>query len=39
MAGERGEAMRVFERCWRLLDDELGVNPLSETAALRRLLG
>jgi DNA-binding SARP family transcriptional activator len=38
--GERAEAMRVYERCRRLLADELGVSPSSETAALhRQLLG
>jgi SARP family transcriptional regulator, regulator of embCAB operon len=38
--GERGEAMRVYERCRRLLADELGVSPSRETSALhRQLLG
>jgi DNA-binding SARP family transcriptional activator len=39
-AGERAEAMRVYERCRRLLADELGVSPSAATATLhRRLLG
>ena len=30
-AGDRGEALRVFERCRKLLAEELGVEPSSET--------
>jgi DNA-binding SARP family transcriptional activator len=37
-AGERAEAMRVYERCRALLAEELGVSPSSETAALHRQL-
>jgi DNA-binding SARP family transcriptional activator len=36
--GERAEAMRVYERCRRLLSEELGVSPSAETAALHRQL-
>jgi DNA-binding SARP family transcriptional activator len=36
--GERAEAMRVFDRCRRLLADELGVDPSPETADLHRRL-
>jgi DNA-binding SARP family transcriptional activator len=32
--GNRAEALRVYERCRRLLRDELGVSPSSETEAL-----
>src|SRR5262249_6591614 len=32
--GNRGEALRAFERCKRLLDEELGVAPSDETEAL-----
>ncbi len=38
-AGNRGEALRVYERCRRLLADELGAYPSPETEAVyRRLL-
>jgi DNA-binding SARP family transcriptional activator len=37
-AGERAEALRVYERCRNLLADELGVRPSRETAALHREL-
>jgi len=38
-AGNRGEALRVYERCRRFLADELGAYPSPETEALyRRLL-
>jgi class 3 adenylate cyclase/tetratricopeptide (TPR) repeat protein len=33
-AGERAEALRVWERCRVMLADELGVDPTSETEAL-----
>ena len=33
-AGERGEALRVWERCRTMLVDELGVDPAPETEAL-----
>jgi DNA-binding SARP family transcriptional activator len=36
--GERAEAMRVYERCRRLLSEELGVSPSVETAELHRQL-
>jgi DNA-binding SARP family transcriptional activator len=36
--GDRGEAMRVYNECRRLLADELGVAPSSETESLRRSL-
>jgi DNA-binding SARP family transcriptional activator len=32
--GERGEALRVFERCRTLLADELGIDPSPRTTAL-----
>src|SRR5262249_42318173 len=32
--GNRAEALRVYERCRRLLRDELGVSPSPETEAL-----
>jgi len=32
--GNRAEALRVYERCRRLLRDELGVSPSAETEAL-----
>lgn len=32
--GDRAEALRVYERCRRLLRDELGVSPSPETEAL-----
>jgi DNA-binding SARP family transcriptional activator/ABC-type branched-subunit amino acid transport system substrate-binding protein len=38
-AGNDAEALRVYERCRRLLDEELGTYPSSETEAIyRRLL-
>jgi SARP family transcriptional regulator, regulator of embCAB operon len=36
--GDRGEAIRVYNECRRLLADELGVTPSSETETLRRSL-
>jgi predicted ATPase/class 3 adenylate cyclase len=33
-AGERGEALRVWERCRITLTDELGIDPSSETEAV-----
>jgi DNA-binding SARP family transcriptional activator len=33
-AGNRAEALRAYERCRRLLADELGVGPPPETEAL-----
>jgi predicted ATPase/DNA-binding SARP family transcriptional activator len=33
-AGDRGAALRQFERCAALLERELGVSPLSETCAV-----
>ena len=36
--GDRGEAIRVYNNCRRLLADELGVAPSSETESLRRSL-
>jgi len=36
--GDRGEAIRVYNNCRRLLADELGVAPSSETETLRRSL-
>lgn len=33
-AGNSGEALRVYERCRRLISEELGVNPSPETRAL-----
>lgn len=39
-AGDRAEALRVYEQCRTLLRDELGVNPSDETQALyAELLG
>jgi DNA-binding SARP family transcriptional activator len=39
-SGERGEAVRVYERCRRLLADDLGVSPSPATAEVhRQLLG
>ena len=39
-AGDRAEALRVYEECRTLLRDELGVNPSEETQALyAQLLG
>lgn len=39
-AGNRGEALRAYERCRRTLADELGVNPSAATeAAYLQLLG
>jgi len=37
-AGNRGEALRVYERCRRLLADELGAYPSPETEAIYRSL-
>lgn len=37
-AGDRAEALRVYERCRNLLRDELGVNPSAETEAVYRAL-
>src|SRR2546428_8833411 len=36
--GDRAEAIRVYNQCRRLLADELGVAPSSETESLRRSL-
>jgi len=36
--GDRGEAIRVYNECRRLLADELGVTPSSETETLLRSL-
>jgi DNA-binding SARP family transcriptional activator len=36
--GDRGEALRVFERCRRLLSEELGVDPSPETVSVHREL-
>jgi SARP family transcriptional regulator, regulator of embCAB operon len=36
--GNRAEALRVYERCRRLLADELGVDPSPETVAAYRAL-
>jgi DNA-binding SARP family transcriptional activator len=33
--GDRGEALRVYERCRRLLAEELGTKPSEETETLR----
>ncbi len=39
-AGNRGDALRVYERCRRVLSEELGVNPSAATeSAYLRLLG
>jgi DNA-binding SARP family transcriptional activator len=39
-AGDRAEALRVFEECRVLLRNELGVNPSAQTQAIHReLLG
>lgn len=39
-AGNRGDALRAYERCRRILAEELGVSPSDETAkAYVRLLG
>jgi DNA-binding SARP family transcriptional activator len=39
-AGNRAEALRVYENCRRLLADELGADPAPETQALYlQLLG
>lgn len=35
LAGDRGAALRAFERCQRMLQQELGVEPSSETLLLR----
>jgi DNA-binding SARP family transcriptional activator len=37
-AGNPAEALRVYDRCRRLLAEELGVQPAPETAALHRKL-
>jgi len=37
-AGNRGEALRVYERCRRLLADELGAYPSPETESIYRSL-
>ncbi len=37
-AGNPAEALRVYDRCRRLLADELGVHPAAETAALHLTL-
>jgi SARP family transcriptional regulator, regulator of embCAB operon len=37
-AGDRAQALRVYERCRRLLADELGAAPAPETEAARRAL-
>jgi DNA-binding SARP family transcriptional activator len=38
--GNRAEAIRVYERCRRLLETDLGVRPTAELEALHReLLG
>jgi basic membrane lipoprotein Med (substrate-binding protein (PBP1-ABC) superfamily) len=37
-AGNRGEALRVYERCRRLLAEELGAYPSPETEAIYRSL-
>lgn len=37
-AGDRAEALRVYERCRTLLRDELGVDPSAETEAVYRTL-
>ncbi|MGH3874810.1 MAG: AfsR/SARP family transcriptional regulator [Pseudonocardiaceae bacterium] len=37
-AGNPAEALRVYDRCRRLLAEELGVNPAAETAALHLAL-
>ena len=34
LAGEQGGALRAYERCRSVLEDELGVDPLPETMAL-----
>ena len=36
--GDRAEALRVYEECRRLLEDELGVRPSAETESLHRAL-
>jgi DNA-binding SARP family transcriptional activator len=38
-AGNRGEALRQYERCARLLHDELGLEPSPAMEALRRAAG
>jgi len=38
-AGDRAEALRVYQRCRRLLADELGTTPSPETDALMRTVG
>ena len=37
-SGNRAEALRVYERCRRLLADELGTYPSPETESLYRVL-
>ncbi len=36
--GHRGEAVKAFERCRRILEEKLGVPPARETEALRRAI-
>lgn len=38
LAGDRGEALRTYDRCARVLDTELGVAPHPDTVALRDAL-
>jgi DNA-binding SARP family transcriptional activator len=37
-AGDRADALRVYEQCRRLLQEELGVGPSPETEAVHRTL-
>ena len=37
-AGNRGEALRVYEQCRHLLADELGAYPSPETESIYRAL-
>jgi DNA-binding SARP family transcriptional activator len=34
VAGETGEAARAYDRCKRMLVDELGIGPARQTTAL-----